>query len=1297
MGELRSAVFHVSRFDSVARSGELPTPGSFDELPGASDAAARVRGALTGLGYTVSGDAELRSKELGRRVFDFIEEGKPDDVQIVHISSHGEPADASHELYIIGSDGERHREAGVEAWVREIEDHADKRAVTLFVVDACYAGRASELSWQVARSTTDRLPRAIVLAATRWDKRAYEFYLSRALAEVLGSPKEHLDILRTERYLPWETVRDCVDDVMIRLDDGATGQRPRWTPIGQRLLPEDFPFFPNPDYEPPTPLESVKAAAPAGLVALMDAVDVGHFTGRATNDRVQDGTGVGLFRGRHRELESLSAWLDTPASEDSVRVVTGSPGAGKSALLGMLVCAGIQPLRETTRQVWEHVPHQARPLVAAAAVHARNLQVEDVSSTIARQLDLLSQDRKAMAPSDLVTAIRTMGQQPTIILDALDEAADVGSLVSVLLLTLVHARRRDGTRACRILVGTRSGYPWTEIAPLLEAIDRDQILDLDRADPAILTADLHDFVHDALGLDPRWARARPATRAKIAHDIARALVESTTTVDLGRAANWGAFLVASLYVDYLRREIEPTDDTAVASASRHVPTTLPAVLELDLASDIKGSRRRTLTAIALGHGDGIPARIAAIIDSALSPPSDVAPEPRDWQSAIDDVRFYLRSTGDADGTNLYRVFHQGLTDYLTSTLNPEDSSRVLEAIISDRTTKDEYRHWVTAGRYLARHALDHAADAGRAVELLEDTELLVAASPHAVRAALHETARQPRDIAAVYSASPLDVADPARRRDVLSLNARRFRLDDVADKLLSHPDRPSRFAPRWSTGSQTSQALIDTLTGHTSTVAAVACTTLDGRPTAVTASHDDRVRIWDLTTGQPIGEPLTGHTNTVYAVACTTLGGHPAAVTGGWDRTVRIWDLTTAQPTGKPLTGHTNTVTAVACTTINGQPTAVTGSKDRTIRIWNLTTGQPTGKPLTGDTGDVTAVACTTINGQPTAVTGDNAGIVRIWDLTTGQPTGKPLTGHTSDVTAVACTTINGQPTAVTGSKDRTIRIWNLAKGESVGSPLTGHTNIVAAVACSTIGGRPIAVTGSRDATVRIWELAMGRPLGEPATGHTGDVYAGAGTTLNGLPAAVTASHDHTVRVWDLTTGGPIGKPLAGHTDGVYTVACTTLDGRPIAVTGSNDRTIRIWDLTTGQPTGRPLTGHTDSVTAAACATLDGRPVAVTASHDHTVRIWDLTTGQPTGKPLTGHTDSVYTVACTTLDGHPIAVTGSLDRRVGVWDITTGRNMATFQTVDQVRAVVPRSLPEGPLGILIGFGHEVALLSWEPE
>ena len=58
--------------------------------------------------------------------------------------------------------------------------------------------------------------------------------------------------------------------------------------------------------------------------------------------------------------------------------------------------------------------------------------------------------------------------------------------------------------------------------------------------------------------------------------------------------------------------------------------------------------------------------------------------------------------------------------------------------------------------------------------------------------------------------------------------------------------------------------------------------------------------MWDLTTGDPIPTPVMKHDGSVNAVACTTLNGRPVAITGGDDLTVRMWDLTTGDPIPAP-------------------------------------------------------------------------------------------------------------------------------------------------------------------------------------------------------------------------------------------------------------------------------------------------------------------------------------------------------------------------------------------------------------
>ncbi|MGO8885218.1 MAG: hypothetical protein ACLQI7_16245, partial [Streptosporangiaceae bacterium] len=247
------------------------------------------------------------------------------------------------------------------------------------------------------------------------------------------------------------------------------------------------------------------------------------------------------------------------------------------------------------------------------------------------------------------------------------------------------------------------------------------------------------------------------------------------------------------------------------------------------------------------------------------------------------------------------------------------------------------RAWRVADPYLLRHAAEHARDAGRVDELLQDPEFLIHGDPEVVNAVL-ATAKTPRGllVAAVYRASYGAHRDlgPEQRRQILALDATRFQATDLARELARWAD----WQPVWATGEQVAAELITTLTGHTSFVTATAVTTLDGRPVAITTSWDRTARVWDLITGHTT-VILRGHHDFVTGVATATLDGRPVAITTSKDRTARVWDLTTGR-TVAILTGHTAEVTGVATTTLDGRPVAITTGFFILSRVWDLTTGQ---------------------------------------------------------------------------------------------------------------------------------------------------------------------------------------------------------------------------------------------------------------------------------------------------------------------------------------------------------------------
>jgi WD40 repeat protein/transcriptional regulator with XRE-family HTH domain len=287
----------------------------------------------------------------------------------------------------------------------------------------------------------------------------------------------------------------------------------------------------------------------------------------------------------------------------------------------------------------------------------------------------------------------------------------------------------------------------------------------------------------------------------------------------------------------------------------------------------------------------------------------------------------------------------------------------------------------------------------------------------------------------------------------------------------------------------------------------------DGRLLAV---GTDRLRLWRVATGEPLGPGITVPGGAVTAVAFGP-DGHTLAL-AGTTGTVRLWDVSdAARPvalgtalTG-PATGYVETVTFSP----DGR-TLVTGNDDHTLRLWDVTRParpQPLPK-LSGFTSYVFSVAFSPDGRTLAAGSADHT--VRLWDMSrpkTPRPLGRPLEKSGDTVYSVAFSP-DGR-TLAAGSADHTVRLWDMSRRESprlLGRPLTGPTNYVYSVAFSPDGHTLAA--GSTDHTVWLWNVT------EPAsptvvatlTGPTDHVYAvlfrPGGHTL------AAGGADRTVRLW---------------------------------------------------------------------------------------------------------------------------------------------------------------------------------------
>ena len=1056
---------------------------------------------LENLGYqcVVRDTGPLPAAELGRAVQRQL---NGQGVTIVHVLSHGHLTEDGGTVYVLGSDGAPDETTDIGAWLAGVQNVGD-RPLTLFLLDLCHGGHQARLPWYTRAAVT----RGWVIAACEPDQAAFDGRFTKAVINVLTRlAAGGLDVDPALPHVPLPLVAREIGLEVNRLTGGGYAQQVTATRVDISDDLPDLPFFRNPRYDDTSLRPVLRRELDRALVPFLDDLDEGldarHFLDRAGGTRVAAGQSVGCFTGRRAQLRELTDWFNGYGG-GALQVVTGSAGVGKSALLGLLVCAAHPRLREPTRPLWEKVERVPYPVtIGLAAVHARRRTVVQVRASIARQLYLEDLGNLADLP-----------EQPVIVVDALDEAED-GPALAADLVSLAAIVRPDGRPAARLLVGTRRDESY---GALMEAAE---VTDLDEVDWQILRVDLENYVTELLRGVPEYAD-RAAVRGGFAGKLAAVLAGPEDRPG-------GEFLVAGLYTRHFitAHAADPlTDPVHAEREGAEAPRSVPQVLELDLRL-----RRDqpwlspVLECLAHARGQGMPETVLSRVCLAFCPPG-VAPEPEDVRSALDLGSFYLRRVTDpADGTVLYRLFHEGLAEHLRDkrgTAGHDDgpawvsppSSDTLDSDILDRLLEPigppGERDWALAEPYVVRHALEHAQAAQREYELLDDTGFLLQVpsmmlepsfDSHGLADALQATADEPITV----------------RQGVLALAALR-----KGRVIRLPPGLPPTWTPLWvkSVGNVHPGAQNELAAGHTCRTKAAVVAKAKGRPVAVTGGSDGAVRVWDLASGTPIGDPLSGHTDWVWAVAVTELDGRPVAVTGGGDMTVRVWDLVSGAPIGDPLTGHTGGVWAMA---VNGRP-VIPSSDGGLSWAGDLAGGEQASRStavimivdwvlIAGPSGSVELVELVSgaqaavafpaeadpLTAHPVQVGGRDLialrlrnGEIGLWDSSSGS-----LIDLSADLIAPP-SAVTRRPIAVRAGRlaelaasAGSIRLVYPRTGESLTPDLHAHEGQVTAVAVCQVSGRSLGFTGGTDGWVRVWDLDRWQArdaiyLGDPVTALT--------------------------------------------------------------------------------------------------------------------------------------------------------------------------------------------------------------------
>lgn len=640
----------------------------------------------------------------------------------------------------------------VDALMRDVEGGSG--GPVLFLLDVCGGGRA--LTSQLAHQLSGRGRRAWLIAACADDEVTHEARFTTATTAVLDRlARGWLDLSPALEHIPIDTLAAEIDRELACADRlaGRVGQSVVRTPQ-EKAASEAPPFFRNPVYGSDATsrfMARTDAALRQFAIESDPGLDLMHFATRAAGTNRAD---TSLFSGRTAQLQRIADWLDDrEGDQERLLAITGGPGSGKSALLGVTVCVTHPVFAPLKRRIVSRV-RGFRPNVRAKvlAVHARQLTTRQIVGSLLKQLADQISDPAGSAtshgphPTDpsasgaypeatsadigrLTDSMRNAGPI-VVILDALDEAVDPASVLEEILLPLSGHGEKDPVRDCRVMVGTRL---WQDALPQLHCVTTARPatrLDLDTQHRKDLTEDLTHDLAEYLS-DFMYPHYPQSTTDAIAHKLAH-------------ATEHGAFLIAALYADHLLSE---------HAAGRHVPdlqiaTGLPCsiteMFDLHTTTLARANPwiRPVLAALGQARGHGMPLDLIHAVALAHAP-LELRERPlpltlQDTRDALTMAAFYLRTSLDIDQRVLYRYFHQALVEHTASATDPVTT---LEALLDTVPAADErgVRRWELAHLYLRRHAATHAAAAGPGAldPLQEDHMFLLYADPDHLTANLH--------------------------------------------------------------------------------------------------------------------------------------------------------------------------------------------------------------------------------------------------------------------------------------------------------------------------------------------------------------------------------------------------------------------------------------------------------------------------------------------------------------------------------------------------------------------------------
>ncbi len=1057
------------------------------------------------------------------------------------------------------------------------------------------------------------------------------------------------------------------------------------------------------------------------------------------------------FRGRTTAITAIVDWLTGDGAPRHVLVLTGSPGVGKSAVLGRIVTsadagvvASLPPEDDAVRAPVGSV---------ACAVHAKGKTALEVAQEIARAASA----KPPAAPEDLAVVLRAAlsdrdaagDVRPfTVVIDALDEATTPEQARLIARRVALPLAESCTDLRVRVLVGSRRRDDAGDLLGIFGAAT--QIIDLD--EPAYF--DQADLVSYAMATLQLLGDERPGNPYS---DDAAALPVATRIAELADANFLVAGLTArahGLHDVVAARPADISFDPTVAAALDDYMARLHPVDGVP-AADV-------LSALAYAEAPGLPLSLWSTATRALTgtAPSEIRLAAFARSAA---ANFLVEASTSEQHSGCFRLFHQALDDALQQGRAQTMSKRADErALARAFLAYGQLTGWDRAPSYLLRSLPRHAERGGVVEELLDDERYPLHADLRRLIAAAGGVRGPARARGQLLRQTPQALGrPPARRAALFSVTEAQENLGDTYRRLAADSSYRAAWAavaPRAeeavleghsgeivalctigappytqlvSGGADGTVRFWDPFTSRTTRVLAkkdgvggVMCAFDDGDRSWLAVASGDEVSLWDASERRGFGR-LRGHNGRINDMCVLETSDGPRLATAGSDGTVRVWNPFVRRAE-RVLRDHADWVTSVCAVRTGSHTVLASGSEDHTIRIWDAD-GRCL-QVLSGHTASINAVCTAALDGVTRLVSAGSDHTIRIWDLTEGR---------CLRVIRLPYVVVNLRAVQAAGrtllatTNDNVIALWDPVSGAEDQS-LNGHVDAVSALCVLDFDGRTLIASGGEDHTVRLWDPA--KPPADRATAvrsvcavpgddHSLMAYAGdegtvwlrdvadgtvrgsvgrepdwiraLGAVDLGPEVRIVAGGDGGITLWESTgRTGPVTRRLPR---AVYAACEVPFQGQPMVATTGADGVVRLWDPWFLRPV-RTLPGHSNGY-ALCRLDLDGLPpliVTAGAGVRGGIWLWDPHTDEPRQTAAGCFTTDVYALCAVRADGRAALASADARGAVTLWDPQTGAVMAETAG-HETSANALTAVDLGGRVLLASAGTDRTVRLWEPS